>query len=319
MPDAADDLDVVAVGNAIVDRTYVVWNLPAPDGGAFAETVEERPGGVAANVGATLRALGRAVGVVARLGDDDIAERVLADLDERGIDRERVRVVPGEHSSYCLVLRDRAGRRMIVGAGESTTNLRLGPEDADYLQRADVVFTSGYAPPPVLDALVDWRREGRIAALAFDLAGDFADLVPRGLTRDALDGLLPDIDCFIANRVAVESYVGESDLDGMIAALRARGATRGAVTLGTAGAVLFDGDERINVPAIDVDVVDTTGAGDGFSAGLIEAWLLDDQPAGRAGRFGAAAAAHCCTAVGARGDVPTREDVNRLLDRDRPE
>lgn len=319
MPDAADDLDVVAVGNAIVDRTYVVWNLPAPDGGAFAETVEERPGGVVANVGATLRALGRAVGVVARLGDDDIAERVLADLDERGIDRERVRVVSGEHSSYCLVLRDRAGRRMIVGAGESTTNLRLGPEDADYLQRADVVFTSGYVPPPVLDALVDWRREGRIAALAFDLAGDFADLDPRGLTRDALDGLLPDIDCFIANRVAVESYVGESDLDGMIAALRARGATRGAVTLGTAGAVLFDGDERINVPAIDVDVVDTTGAGDGFSAGLIEAWLLDDQPAGRAGRFGAAAAAHCCTAVGARGDVPTREDVNRLLDRDRSE
>lgn len=315
MTDEEPPLDVVAVGNAIVDRTYEVSALPGPDGGAFAEDSVERPGGVEANVAAALRGLGRAVGVIARLGDDDVADRVLADLDERGIDRRRVRVVPGERSSYCLVLRDPAGERMIVGAGESTQRLRLDADDAAYLERAGVVFASGYAPRAVLESLADWRREGRIATLAFDLAGDLDDLEPRGLTRRHLDSLLPAVDCVIGNRAAVESYVRADGIDGLIEALRARGASRGAVTCGADGAVLFDEDGRTDVPAVDVDVVDTTGAGDSFSAGLIDAWLLDGQTAERAGRFAAAAAAHSCTAAGARGTVPARAAVTALLDR----
>lgn len=310
---AGSELDAVAVGNAIVDRTFAVSNLPAPDGGAFAEEVEERPGGVAANVAATLRALGRDVGVIARLGDDGVADRVLADLDDRGIDRRRVRIAPGERSSYCVVLRDPDGRRMIVGAGESTSELRLDATDLEYLDRAEVAFTSGYVPPAVLESLVDWRREGRGSTLAFDLAGRFADLERRGLSRDALDSMLPAIDCFIANRHAVGSYVGAGDVDRQIEALRRRGATRGVVTLGANGAVLFDAAGVTEVEAVQVDVVDTTGAGDSFSAGLIEAWVIEGQPARAAGRFAAAAAAYNCTAVGARGAVPTRGDVARLL------
>lgn len=271
---------------------------------------------MAANVAAALQALGRTVGVVARLGDDEVAERVLADLDARNIDRRRVRVVPGERSSYCVVLRNHGGERMIVGAGESTTNLRLDAVDARYLARADVVFTPGYAPAPVLESLVDWRKEGRIGTAAFDLAGRFVDHERRGLARDALDAVLPDLDCFIANRAAVASYVGEDDIVALVVALRSRGATRGVVTLGADGAVLFEGDALTEVPAVDVDVVDTTGAGDNFSASLIDAWLLDGQPTARAGRFAAAAAAHSCTAVGARGALPTRADVASLLDRE---
>lgn len=307
-------LEAVTVGNAIVDRTYRVSNLPTPDGGAFAEAYEVQPGGVAANVAATLRALGRDVGVVARLGDDEVADRVLADLDDRGIDRRRVRVVPDERSSYCVILRDANGRRMIVGAGESTPNLRLEAADAEYLERAGVVFTSGYVPPGVLETLVGLRREGRISAIAFDLAGRFADLERRGLRRDHVDSMLPAIDCFIAPRRAAESYVDHADVERQVEALRRRGATRGAVTIGAEGAVLFGPKGVTEVAAIPVDVADTTGAGDSFSAGLIDAWLLGDRPARAAGRFAAAAAAHSCTAVGARGAVPTREAVARLLD-----
>lgn len=307
--------DIVTVGNAIVDRTYVVSALPTPDGGAFAEAATVEPGGVAANVAATLRALGRDVGVIARLGDDEVAERVFADLDARDIDRRRIRTVPGEQSSYCLVLRDHDGRRMIVGAGESTQRLRLDADDASYLEAADTVFTSGYAPPAALESLVDWRRANRVATLAFDLAGSLADLEPRGVTRSTLDALLPAADCVIGSRAAIQSYVHADQLDGIVEALRSRGATRGAITAGADGAVLFHPGGRTDVPAVDVPVADTTGAGDSFAAGLVDAWLLDDRPPEQAGRFAAAAAAHTCTTAGARGDVPTRETLRALLDR----
>lgn len=307
--------DVVAVGNAIVDRTYEVAALPTPDGGAFAEAVTERPGGVAANVAATLRGIGRDVGVIARLGDDDIAAAVLADLDARGVDRTRVRVVPDDRSSYCVVLRDRDGQRMIVGAGESTQHLRLDAGDAAYLGGAAAVFTSGYAPPAVLESLADWRRAGRVSGLAFDIAGTLADIEPRGHTRAGIDSVLPAVDCVIGNRSALGSYVRADALDDIVDALRDRGATRGAVTCGPDGAVLFDRTDRTDVPAVDVTVLDTTGAGDSFSAGLIDAWLLEGASMERAGRFAAAAAAHTCTAVGARGDVPSRTAIAELLDR----
>jgi ribokinase/sulfofructose kinase len=71
------------------------------------------------------------------------------------------------------------------------------------------------------------------------------------------------------------------------------------------------------VPAFDVDVVDETGAGDAYVAGLIDAWLLGDRDPTAAGRFAAATAALACTAVGARGDQPTAERVEAFLDRRR--
>lgn len=304
----------VAVGNALVDRTYLLSNLPEPDGGAHVEAYEERPGGVEANVAAALRELGHETGMVARLGDDEVAETVLADLADRGVDRRRVRVVDGDDSAYCLVLRNRAGERMILGADDATSKLRLSDADRDYLAGADVAVASGYVPGPVLEGLAAARREGELGALAVDLAGTMADLETRGLTRATIDGVLPAVDCFLGNEAAVRSYVDESDPDGMVGALRRRGASAGAVTAGADGALVFDADRTVRVPAFDVEVVDTTGAGDGFSAGLVHGLTLSDRDLRAAGRFAAAVGALCCTGAGARGGLPTRAEVRAFLD-----
>lgn len=304
----------VAVGNALVDRTHLLSNLPEPDGGAHVEAYEERPGGVEANVASALRALGHEAGVIARLGDDDVGRTVLADLDDRGIDSRRVRVVADEDSSYCLVLRNRAGERMIVGADDATANLRLSGADLSYLSGTGLTFASGYAPAPVLETLAAARRDGGLDALAFDLAGTMRDLEMRGLSRETIDDVLPAVDCVLGNEAAVSSYTGGDDHAESVATLRRRGASAGAVTAGEDGATVFDGDRRVRVPAFDVDVVDTTGAGDGFSAGLIHGLLLADFGLRDAGRFAAAVGARCCTADGARGGLPTADEVRTFLD-----
>ncbi|WP_435349722.1 carbohydrate kinase family protein [Haloarchaeobius sp. HRN-SO-5] len=302
---------VVTVGSAVLDRIYPVTNLPDPDGGAFARDERTAAGGVAANVAVALGRLGRETGVVSRVGRDDDGDRVLASLADEGV--EATRVARGdERSSYTMILRDDDGHRMIVAGGESVPALRLDDADVDYCRDADAVFTSAYAPDSVVSRLVDAAREDDFPPLVFDLAGPLAELEGRGTRPETIDGLLSVVDCFVSSEVPLRSYLGRDGHDAA-AELRERGVARAALTRGEDGALLIDGDEVLDVPAFEVDAVDTTGAGDAFSAGLVDAWLLDGEPVGAAGRFAAAVAAENCTGEGARGGLPSRDVVEARL------
>ncbi|UPV76073.1 carbohydrate kinase family protein [Halorussus limi] len=309
-------LDAVAVGSAVEDRIYGLTNLPEPDGGAFVRDEATATGGVAANVAAALAELGRETGVVSRVGDDEAADRILADLRERGIDARRVRRGdPGERTTYSMILRDPDGERMIVNGGEAVPNLRLSADDRDYVRRAGLAFTSAYAPDPVVSDLVNAKKRGeRFPPLVFDLSGPLSELEDRATRPETLDALLPVCDCFVANAVSARSYLGEGPR-GAIETLRERSVRRAAVTRGTEGALLLtEDDEILEIPAFAVETADTTGAGDAFTAGLLHEWLLGERPPREAGRFAAAAAALNCTAETARGGLPTESEVRAFLD-----
>ncbi|WP_435180852.1 carbohydrate kinase family protein [Halorussus sp. AFM4] len=316
-------LDAVAVGSAVEDRVYALTNLPEPDGGAFVRDEATAVGGVAANVAAALTRLGRETGVVSRVGDDEAADRILADLRERGVDARRVRRgADGERTSYSLILRDPEGERMIVAGGESVPNLRLADADREYVRRADVAFTSAYAPDPVVSDLAAAAGDGEEAddsdgdfpPLVFDLAGPLSELEDRATRPETLDALLPVCDCFVANEVSARSYLGTNPRTA-VETLRDRGVRRAAVTRGTDGALLLaENGDVVEIPAFEVETVDTTGAGDAFTAGLIHTWLLGGESPETAGRFAAATAALNCTAANARGGLPTDGEVRKFLD-----
>jgi len=302
---------VVAVGSALVDHHYALTNLPEPDGGAFVRDEYEAAGGTAANVATALSLLGREAGVVSRVGSDAAGDGVLADLQSHGIEVTHVQR-GDEPSSYCLVLSAPDGERMLVAGGESVPTLRLDAAALDYVGAADAAFTSAYAPDPVVADLAATRRAGDCPPLAFDLAGPIDELVGRGVTRETLDDALSAFDLFVANAVAARAYLGVGPREAA-AVLRERGVGRAAITRGPAGAVVLDGEAIRPVEAFGVDAVDTTGAGDAYAAGLLDAWLLDGREAGESARFAAAVAAMNCTGRGARGGLPTREDCEAFL------
>ena len=299
--------DVVAVGSAVLDRVFALSNLPEPDGGAFARESTERAGGVAANVACALAALDHNASVVSRIGDDDAGDTVLDSLTEWGVDASGVR--RGEDAtSYTLVLRGPDGDRMIVAGGDSVPGLELTDTDREALRDADCVFTSAYAPDPVVRELLALREEGDITALAFDLAGPLPELEGRGATPETIDSAAETADLFVANEVAARSYLDAAP-EAAAPGLAARGADRVAVTVGAEGAFLATPNETLHVPARDVETVDATGAGDAFTAALVHAWLLGGETPETAGRIAAAAAAQNCTADGARGALPSRDDL----------
>ncbi|WP_435182614.1 carbohydrate kinase family protein [Halobellus sp. EA9] len=304
-------LDVVSVGSAVIDHLYALSNLPEPDGGAFVRDHATEVGGVAANVASELAALGNETGIVTRVGED-AADEIESDLRARGIDCTRIRSGP-EESSYTLVLRGPDGERMIVAGGDSVPKLRLDDVDVEYAGEAGTVFTSAYAPDEVVSGLVDARERGAVSTLVFDLAGPLSELEGRGTTPATIDRLLPVVDLFVVGEVAAESYFG-GGVEEAVTTLARRGVSRAAVTRGRDGAVLLDEGAVIDVPAFEVDVADTTGAGDAFTAGLIHTWLLGGQSPAAAGRFAAAAAALNCTADGARGRLPSESAVREFLE-----
>lgn len=298
---------IVAVGSAVLDRVYGLSNLPEPDGGAFVREQTERAGGVAANVACALAELDHDTTVVSRVGRDDAGDRVVASLADWGVDASRVRR-GDDATSYALVLRGPDGDRMIIAGGDSVPGLELTASDAEALRAADCVFTSAYAPDSVVRELVSLRRSGDIDALVFDLAGPLPELAGRGTTPETIDAAAEVADLFVAGEVAADSYL-DAEPEPAAAALAARGASRVAVTAGADGAVLATGDSAVHVPARAVDVTDATGAGDAFTAALVHAWVVGDATLRAAGRTAATAAAQNCTAAGARGGLPGRDDL----------
>ncbi|MFB6221426.1 MAG: carbohydrate kinase family protein [Halolamina sp.] len=308
-PDSGPDL--VCVGAATVDRTYEVTNLPEPDGGAFAHSVSDSYGGVGANVATGLARLGRETGLLARLGEDEFADRVEADLDPGPVRTDLVRRGPGT-TTHCIIPRGPTGERMIITAGDSTKRLRLDEADRETVHAAEAVFATAYLPDRVTRDLVEIAGAEDAPAFVFDLSGPLEELTNRGTERETIDRAVRAADLFIVGEVAAESYL-DRPATAAVDALRERGCTRGAVTFGEDGATLFDADSTTAIDAFEVDTVDATGAGDAFVAALTDRWLLAGEAPEPAGRFAAAAAALNCRAEGARGGLVDAEAVRAFL------
>lgn len=299
---------VVCVGSAVLDHVYAVSNLPEPDGGAFVTEYYERAGGVAANVACALAALEYDATIISRVGRDDEADVITDSLAEHGVSTSIQR---GDgRSSYTVILRGPDGDRMIVAGGDCIPQLRLSPQDCDQLRAADCVFTSAYAPDPVVSRLFEMRRTGEIEALVFDLSGPLSELRDRGTATATIGRVAGVADLFVTNEVAAQSYLDQVPV-AAARILRDTGAARVAVTCGSNGAHLAMADiQPIHVPAIDYEVVDTTGAGDQFTAALLHAWVFNDMAPQAAGRIAAEAAARNCTARGPRGALATLADLS---------
>ena len=313
---STDQLDLVAVGSAVIDHIHRVTVLPARDTGVFVLDRQSGPGGVEGNVAAAAARLGLRVGVITRVGCDAAGAMVLDDFRQRGVDVLRVQVGGEDETAYTLVFVDGHGDRSMVTGGHGVRGLTLDDDDDAYIRRARVCFTSGYLPSPLLQRVAGLCAGDHGPALAFDLPGSFDDLEGRGLQRTHVDTLLPAVDLFLTNREHLRSFTRQETLADGLAYLHAKGVRWASVSDGERGLVLFEADngkqEVHVVPRFHVPVVDTTGAGDVLSAALILAWLLENRPAAEAGRFAAAAAALSCTGWGVRASLPSWSEAAAL-------
>ena len=255
---------IVCVGDVMVD---VLAQLPGPlaVGSDTPAPISFRGGGAAANVAAWAAAAGATATFVGRLGDDPLGRRVAAELGELGVD---VRVVfDGERATgTCIVLVDPSGERTMIpsaGANDAPVELATLPPTADWLYLSGYALFAAGARQAARDALAAARER------SWSIAVDAASAAPlAAVGADAfVDWLGEDITLF-ANEDEAHVLTGLAEPDAAAGAL-ARRVGQAVVKLGAAGAIWSDGTHSCRSAALQVPVVDTTGAGDAFAAGYL--------------------------------------------------
>lgn len=317
--------DVLGVGNAIVDilaradDAFLQSQGMAKGGMALVDEQQaealygqmtnrlEASGGSAANSIAGIASFGGTAAFIGRVRNDDLGATFGRDLQSLGIAFETSAATSGPSTARCMILvTPDAQRTMNTCLGASA---ELGEDDISetLVAASQITYLEGYLfdPPPAKAAFRKAAKLAREAGrkVALTLSDSFC--VERH--RDAFLELIREhVDIVFANEAEIASLYPGSDL-GQAASTLAGQVDIAAITRSEKGSLLVHGQERIDVPAVPVQqVVDTTGAGDLYAAGLLFG-LTHGKPLGECGRLGSVAAAEIISHFGARPETSLAE------------
>jgi ribokinase len=302
---------VLVVGSANVDFTVAAARLPAVGETVTGGTLLINHGGKGANQAVAARRLGADVRFVACVGDDDSGRGIRAALEAEGIGIDGVGVTADAATGTALIVVDDQGRNQIAVAPGANWRLsveQIRSRESDFAW-ARVVICQLETPLETLAwTLGEARRRGAVTIL---------NPAP---VREGLPDVWPLVDYLTPNEGEAERLTGIAVRDPRSAAaaahaLRGRGVGTVIVTLGAQGVLACTAHGEIHAPARPVTVIDTTAAGDAFN-GALAAAVAGDDTLEDALRFANAAAALACTRRGAQPSLPTRAEVERLLERD---
>jgi ribokinase len=292
---------VVVLGDVMVDVVTRLSGPVAPGSDSPAE-ISFEGGGQAANTAAWLAVAGATVTLVARVGDDAAGRAAAEELSGLGVEA-RLACDPALPTGTVVVLVGKDGERtMFPDAG---ANGALAPEDlqGDLLEAGSHLHVAGYA------LLRDGSRAAALSAVErAGAAGMTVSVDPSSaaLLAGGVEQLGNGVALLLPNAPEAAALTG---LDEPAAAARALAESfpEVVVTLGEEGALWTDGDRVLRVGAELAEVVDTTGAGDAFAAGLLAARVRGAEPEETL-EAGCALAASAVATTGAR---PLRRAPNR--------
>lgn len=311
-------LDCIVCGTCVADILVrpVPLSQPVGSGRLFhVEPIGVTTGGIVCNSGTAMRRLGLRVAASSLLGNDLWADVVRSRLAAEGIDTAALESHATLSTSTTAALIDPSGERSFahhVGAPAAIDLAFIRRQAAHFgNSRMALIGYFGLLPslePVLANALAIIQATG--CRVALETGGS-------GGTLAAIAPALPQVDIYVPSLDEAIHQTGLSDPREIIACYRQHGAAGVVgVKLGTRGTLLSpSAGEILEIPCLPAPgpVVDTTGAGDSFLAGLV-AGILQGMPIREAGLLGAATAACCVTGVGATAGLRSFEDTLHLAE-----
>jgi fructokinase len=314
----ADPNAVICLGEALIDRLGPLGGDPARD-----QPVDDRLGGAPANVACGLARLGTAVSFVGRVGGDAIGADFQHLFSQRGVDTSTLQLDPSRPTRIVLVRRSGDGERQFQGfagdQGDGFADQALEtvamPSTARWLLVGTIPLASPQSDQTLLDAVDQARSQGIALALDVNWRPTFwdpaADPVagPTQAAKSAIRPLLEQAALIkLAREEALWFFAGD---DPRVISSELPQRPDVVVTDGSAPVRWCIGGTSGTQPALSPpQVVDTTGAGDAFTAGLLHRWLA---PVAERLRFAAACGALVCAGAGGIDPQPTEAQVEAFL------
>lgn len=297
---------IVVVGSANIDLVTRVPRAPKPAESVIGHSFSTVTGGKGANQAVAAARLGAEVTFIGCVGNDVFGEQQLRSLTAAGVNVEHVQVHPTEATGTAVILVADEGQNSIVVTPSANFGLRPEMIDAarSVFEGADAVLLQLEIP---LDTVA--------AALDIAKAAGALSIVDAGPAQPVAPGLLRAADMVSPNETEAEAITGMSitsidEARACAARLQALGARETVLKLGALGC-LYLGAEEVYASPFKVRPVDTTAAGDAFTAALALRWGVD--PPLVALRFANAVGALATLTHGAQPAMPTLETVQRFL------
>lgn len=307
---------ILCVGNAAADViARTVDEYPPAGGMREFSSLTLSPGGCAVNVAMALARMGLEVDVIVRLADDLLGRFLFDRARDSGVGVNAIRVVSEGSSPFTFVAVGRDGERSFLH--HPGTNRLISPADVDrpLLRKARFLVLTGGMTLPHLQGEQGAGLLAEARAMGVTTVMETVYVDQSDEWRQAIDPCLPHLDYFAPSLPEAAALAGSDDPAIAAQTLASRGACNVVIKLSERGAFVRDQAGHIEtVPAMSVDdVVDATGAGNSFLAGLV-AGLHRGWSLVQAARLGNAVAAQCVVAPGATEGVRPLGETLRLLD-----
>jgi sugar/nucleoside kinase (ribokinase family) len=311
--DAAWPLGTVTVlGAHILDVLgRPVETIPPGQGSVRLQEIRATAAGTAAGTAVDLAKLGARVLAAGAVGDDLLGDIVVAALARHGVDTAGlIRTSQAQTSATILPIRPN-GERPAFHVPGATRLFTRADVDLDPIRGSRALLVGA---PDALAGMTGQDLAQIAAAASSNGALVAVDVLHPGRPQDLerLAPLMAVTDWFMPNEEQILALTGRTELTGAIKDVLALGTAAVAVTCGADGCVVAgpDGGAPVTLPALEVEVVDTTGCGDGFTAGLLAGLLLAAGP-GDAAWLGLACGALVATGLGSDAGI---EDLGQVLD-----
>lgn len=301
--------EIAVFGSINMDLVCYVERFPRLDETVTARSFQQFPGGKGANQAVGIGRLGREVRMFGMVGNDVFGQRLKSSLENNNVNIDGVVTQKGISSGIALILVNDEGKNMIT--------ITPGANG-----RVDKIYAGKVLP--------EIKKAG-ILLLQFEVSLEAIDLLLRNLPRDKplvildpapvnrLEKIFAErIDIITPNLTELEDLTNTSiseDQDIKIAAevlLKVARVSKVVCTAGDKGAYLIDEKSFLHFPAYNVEVEDSTAAGDAFNAGLAVG-LAEGKALKDAIMFANAAGALSVTVKGAQPSMPAREAVESFL------
>ncbi|MEN8040255.1 MAG: sugar kinase [Actinomycetota bacterium] len=308
---------VLTIGIHIVDILgRPVEAVPDGQGIALLDEIRMTVAGTAAGTAIDMARLGLNVTTIGAIGDDELGDWLTHKMSIEGVDTSGLATIDGVPTSATMLPIRPNGERPALHVKGANALFSIDHVDWNLIEHADYVHFGGTC---LLDS-IDGEPTGEIMRRA-QAAGAITSLDMLGMPDADFDALfrpvLPHLDYFLPNEDDVLMVSGQSNQADATEWLHDHGVGATVITLGADGAAYSgDGESEIRVPAYDVDVVDTTGCGDAFSAGFI-AGLVEGLDPLEAVAIGIASGSIVATGLGSDAGITDRAGLDRFM-RDTP-
>ncbi len=293
---------VLIIGSASMDLSVRVHHIAAPGETVLGPDYLLSPGGKGANAAVAAARAAHSPGMVGfagAVGADVYGQQVRQSFEANQVDTLHLLERPHPTGIALISVADDGENAITVASG---ANRHFLPEHLPALEGVSHVALQLESPLETVMAAVQAARAAGVTVVL--------NAAP---ARELPLELLQEVNVLVVNELELAVLSGESDLERGIRALLKRGPDQVVVTLGGQGCVAAGQALELRLPAFQVEVLDTTGAGDTFTGVLTVRLALGDSLEG-ALRFASAAAALACEQVGAQSSMPWKVEIEALLE-----